>query len=232
LDGVHQNLRSQIVLRYHHDSATRRDVHLETWARREARSMSIFGSSEYPMPKPHITTIQAADGWSSAPLPRYNRTGYSSPRSRAQPEVTGRQGNHLGQDLVGWGLDPVVWYSSADTSPGSTRTMLPGSRQDHLKRRFALPPAIACACSPNSCMPLVGIGGRTGRTWTLGRQLSTPSLQTQHSVSDEPRDDWANAGKVGRAATHTCPTEMSIPREQLQNPGCQEEMKCNTLQIR
>ena len=48
----------------------------------------------------------------------------------------------------------LVWYSSDDTSPGSTRTMLPGSRHDRLIRHFALPPAIACACSPNSCMPL------------------------------------------------------------------------------
>ena len=49
----------------------------------------------------------------------------------------------------------LVWYSSADTSPGSTRTMLPGSRQDRfIHPLLALPPCIACACSPNSCMPL------------------------------------------------------------------------------
>jgi hypothetical protein len=49
----------------------------------------------------------------------------------------------------------LVWYSSADTSPGSTRTMLPESRQDRfIHPLLALPPCIACACSPNSCMPL------------------------------------------------------------------------------
>lgn len=139
-----------------HDSATRRDVDLETWARREARGTSVFGSSEYPMPKPQITTIQAADGGSYL---SFSTLAKVQTDWTFKPSVTGPASSHgkttgtvFGQDLVGWGLDPGDrWAHWTNKDPGQTAFN---------------------TLTPNT----VFAGG---------------------AVSDQPRDDWANAGKPG-----------------------------------
>jgi hypothetical protein len=141
-----------------HDSATRRDVDLETWARREARSMSVFGSSEYPMPKPQITTMQAADGGSYL---SFSTLAKVQTDWTFKPSVTGPASSHgkttgtiIGQELVGWGIDHGDrWAHWTNTDPGQTAFN---------------------TLTPNT----VFAGG---------------------AVSDEPRDDWANPGKVGVA---------------------------------
>ena len=117
----------------------------------------------------------------------------------------------------------LVWYSSADTSPGSTRTMLPGSRQDRfIHPLLALPPCIACACSPNSCMPLA-----TSRascmypvsSCSLATIASAPSRCT-HSRHSTVRGRPNSGGTpICRNCSNASSPTLHFPQQSQQRPA-------------
>jgi hypothetical protein len=77
-----------------HLSATREMVDLETWAKKSARAVSTFGSSEHRQPAPQITKVEPSDGGGDGYYLSFTTLAKLQTDATFKPSVTGPACTH------------------------------------------------------------------------------------------------------------------------------------------